>query len=242
MFFWVLTQCSLLKYTASVPKAGVALLRRRKANLGRKTRCLATTDEHEFLLFSLQGLLISCNQMSAEYLFMQDKLYDVQYDTGDKVIQCGRHNDIFKLWLQWRAKVPHGLLIKFLFLSSAPISLQRKSGHFKFSRQRALRWLSSGLLRGQVYQRFRRSFLPPSSITMMMEAANFYQSTSPHNPRDSHLQKGRLVKVYIIYIIICILAIILIILYHPFIPLLKFNFVTTLEDFVCSYYSYILLL
>lgn len=43
--------------------------------------------------------------MSADYLFMQDKLYDVQYDTGDKVIQCGRHNDIFKLWLQWRAKV-----------------------------------------------------------------------------------------------------------------------------------------
>lgn len=36
---------------------------------------------------------------------MQDKLYDVQYDTGDKVIQCGRHNDVFKLWLQWRAKV-----------------------------------------------------------------------------------------------------------------------------------------
>lgn len=36
---------------------------------------------------------------------MQDKLYDVRYDTGDKVIQCGRHNDIFKLWLQWRAKV-----------------------------------------------------------------------------------------------------------------------------------------
>lgn len=55
------------------------------------------------LLF--QGLLLSCNQMSADYLFMQDKLYDVQYDTGDKVIQCGRHNDIFKLWLQWRAKV-----------------------------------------------------------------------------------------------------------------------------------------
>lgn len=43
--------------------------------------------------------------MSADYLFMQDKLYDVRYDTGDKVIQCGRHNDIFKLWLQWRAKV-----------------------------------------------------------------------------------------------------------------------------------------
>lgn len=43
--------------------------------------------------------------MAADYLFMQDKLYDVRYDTGDKVIQCGRKNDIFKLWLQWRAKV-----------------------------------------------------------------------------------------------------------------------------------------
>ncbi|XP_074112564.1 glutamate decarboxylase isoform X1 [Cotesia typhae] len=58
--------------------------------------------------FKEEGLLISCNQMSAEYLFMTDKLYDVRYDTGDKVIQCGRHNDIFKLWLQWRAKGTEG--------------------------------------------------------------------------------------------------------------------------------------
>ncbi|GLV46377.1 Glutamic acid decarboxylase 1 [Carabus blaptoides fortunei] len=58
--------------------------------------------------FKEDGLLISCNQMSAEYLFMTDKLYDIQYDTGDKVIQCGRHNDIFKLWLQWRAKGDDG--------------------------------------------------------------------------------------------------------------------------------------
>jgi glutamate decarboxylase len=43
--------------------------------------------------------------MSADYLFQTDKIYDVCYDTGDKVIQCGRHNDIFKLWLQWRSKV-----------------------------------------------------------------------------------------------------------------------------------------
>ena len=43
--------------------------------------------------------------MSADYLFQTDKCYDVCYDTGDKVIQCGRHNDIFKLWLQWRARV-----------------------------------------------------------------------------------------------------------------------------------------
>merc|ERR1712241_32334 len=50
------------------------------------------------------GLLISCNQMSADYLFQTDKCYDCTYDTGDKVIQCGRHNDIFKFWLQWRSR------------------------------------------------------------------------------------------------------------------------------------------
>jgi glutamate decarboxylase len=46
--------------------------------------------------------------MSADYLFQTDKVYDVCYDTGDKVIQCGRHNDIFKLWLQWRSRVNEG--------------------------------------------------------------------------------------------------------------------------------------
>ena len=54
------------------------------------------------------GLLISCNQMSADYLFQTDKHYDVCYDTGDKVIQCGRHNDIFKFWLMLRAKGMEG--------------------------------------------------------------------------------------------------------------------------------------
>lgn len=54
--------------------------------------------------FKIDGLLYSCNQLSADYLFQQDKHYDVSYDTGDKVIQCGRHNDIFKLWLLWRSK------------------------------------------------------------------------------------------------------------------------------------------
>lgn len=43
--------------------------------------------------------------MCAGYLFQQDKQYDVAYDTGDKAIQCGRHVDIFKFWLMWKAKV-----------------------------------------------------------------------------------------------------------------------------------------
>jgi glutamate decarboxylase len=58
--------------------------------------------------FKEDGLLIETNQMCADYLFQQDKHYDVSYDTGDKVIQCGRHNDIFKLWLMWRSKGMEG--------------------------------------------------------------------------------------------------------------------------------------
>ncbi|KAI5279999.1 Glutamate Decarboxylase 1 [Manis pentadactyla] len=42
--------------------------------------------------------------MQAGYLFQPDKLYDVDFDTGDKTIQCGRHVDIFKLWLMWKVK------------------------------------------------------------------------------------------------------------------------------------------
>lgn len=48
--------------------------------------------------------------MHASYLFQQDKHYDLSYDTGDKALQCGRHVDVFKLWLMWRAKVSTGQL------------------------------------------------------------------------------------------------------------------------------------
>ncbi|EAW86104.1 glutamate decarboxylase 2 (pancreatic islets and brain, 65kDa), isoform CRA_c [Homo sapiens] len=52
----------------------------------------------------VDGLMQNCNQMHASYLFQQDKHYDLSYDTGDKALQCGRHVDVFKLWLMWRAK------------------------------------------------------------------------------------------------------------------------------------------
>lgn len=57
------------------------------------------------LLVKEHGLLQECNKTGAKYLFQKDKkLYDVSWDTGDKTIQCGRPNDIFKLWLMWKAK------------------------------------------------------------------------------------------------------------------------------------------
>lgn len=54
--------------------------------------------------------------MCAGYLFQQDKQYDVSYDTGDKAIQCGRHVDIFKFWLMWKAKVNNKTRVQISFI------------------------------------------------------------------------------------------------------------------------------
>jgi glutamate decarboxylase len=66
----------------------------------------------DFFCFSFKGHLEACNSLKANYLFQQDKHYDITYDTGDKAIQCGRHNDVFKLWLMWRAKGDAGFEIQ----------------------------------------------------------------------------------------------------------------------------------
>ncbi|CAL1549126.1 unnamed protein product, partial [Lymnaea stagnalis] len=65
--------------------------------MGAPLQCSAFITKHK-------GLLKNCNGMGATYLFQKDKVYDTSYDTGDMSIQCGRNNDIFKLWLMWRAK------------------------------------------------------------------------------------------------------------------------------------------
>ncbi|KAJ7415573.1 hypothetical protein WISP_77687 [Willisornis vidua] len=66
---------------------------------------IADICEKYNLWLHVDGILQGCNQMCAGYLFQPDKQYDVSYDTGDKAIQCGRHVDIFKFWLMWKAKV-----------------------------------------------------------------------------------------------------------------------------------------
>ncbi|CAK1593968.1 unnamed protein product [Parnassius mnemosyne] len=56
-----------------------------------------------------KGLLHAANCASAQYLFQQDKFYDITYDTGDKSVQCGRKIDAFKLWMMWKARGDDGL-------------------------------------------------------------------------------------------------------------------------------------
>ncbi|XP_077993359.1 cysteine sulfinic acid decarboxylase-like [Glandiceps talaboti] len=57
-----------------------------------------------FLMRDNIGLMHRGHSAGARYLFQQDKFYDMSYDTGDKVIQCGRKVDAFKLWLMFKAK------------------------------------------------------------------------------------------------------------------------------------------
>uniref|UniRef100_F6U5G0 Glutamate decarboxylase 1 n=2 Tax=Monodelphis domestica TaxID=13616 RepID=F6U5G0_MONDO len=86
------------------------------------------------VLIREMGLLKSCNQMCAEYLFQPDKHYDIGYDTGDKTIQCGRHVDIFKLWLMWKAKGTYGFEVqinKFMELADYLYKILKKKENFE---------------------------------------------------------------------------------------------------------------
>uniref|UniRef100_A0A182TAP6 Glutamate decarboxylase n=1 Tax=Anopheles maculatus TaxID=74869 RepID=A0A182TAP6_9DIPT len=60
-------------------------------------------------LIKERGLLHECNAAKADYLFQQDKFYDISYDTGDKSVQCGRKVDAFKFWLMYKARGADGL-------------------------------------------------------------------------------------------------------------------------------------
>ncbi|RXM98754.1 Glutamate decarboxylase 1 [Acipenser ruthenus] len=73
---------------------------------------IADICEKYKLWMHVDGLLQLCNQLCADYLFQPDKHYDVSYDTGDKAIQCGRHVDVFKFWLMWKAKGAEGFEVQ----------------------------------------------------------------------------------------------------------------------------------
>ncbi|KAI1237182.1 hypothetical protein IHE44_0014438 [Lamprotornis superbus] len=83
---------------------GLLMSRKHRHKLNGIERYQPSGKQEIFEASSIHGILQGCNQMCAGYLFQPDKQYDVSYDTGDKAIQCGRHVDIFKFWLMWKAK------------------------------------------------------------------------------------------------------------------------------------------
>jgi glutamate/tyrosine decarboxylase-like PLP-dependent enzyme len=68
---------------------------------GTTLQCSAFVTRHPELLKKANGT-------NAAYLFQPDKL-NTELDSGDKTIQCGRKTDMFKLWLQWKAKGDAGM-------------------------------------------------------------------------------------------------------------------------------------
>ncbi|XP_063076009.1 glutamate decarboxylase 1 [Engraulis encrasicolus] len=93
---------------------GLLVSKRHRAKLSGIDRASSVTwNPHKMMGVPLQcsailvrrkGILQECHELRAAYLFQQDKHYDVSYDTGDKTMQCGRHVDVFKFWLMWKAK------------------------------------------------------------------------------------------------------------------------------------------
>lgn len=71
-------------------------------------KMMGTPLQCSAILLREKGILMDVNQTGATYLYHKDKHYDTSFDTGDKSIQCGRHNDVFKLWLMWRSKGDDG--------------------------------------------------------------------------------------------------------------------------------------
>jgi len=67
-------------------------------------KMMGVINQCSAFLCKKKDILAKCNKMNASYLFQQDKLYDVSYDSGDKTLQCGRHVDVLKCWLMWRSK------------------------------------------------------------------------------------------------------------------------------------------
>ncbi|GAB0098487.1 cysteine sulfinic acid decarboxylase [Sergentomyia squamirostris] len=103
---------------------GTAILSEKHKNLLRGSERLNSLawNPHKTLGAPLQcsilivsgekNLLHKCNCANADYLFQQDKFYDISYDTGDKSFQCGRKVDSFKVWLMLKVRGVNELGLK----------------------------------------------------------------------------------------------------------------------------------
>lgn len=74
-------------------------------------KALGVPLQCSMFLIKQKGLLHECNSSAAQYLFQQDKFYDVSYDTGDKSVQCGRKVDVFKFWLILKVRGLDGIAL-----------------------------------------------------------------------------------------------------------------------------------
>jgi len=68
--------------------------------MGLPLQCSAILTKH-------MGILEEAHSAKAAYLFQKDKL-NIQHDTGDKSIQCGRKVDCLKFWMAFKVQGEKG--------------------------------------------------------------------------------------------------------------------------------------
>uniref|UniRef100_A0A3Q2UY78 Glutamate decarboxylase 1b n=1 Tax=Haplochromis burtoni TaxID=8153 RepID=A0A3Q2UY78_HAPBU len=163
---------------------GLLMSRKHRHKLNGIERANSVTwNPHKMMGVPLQCSAIlyrqhtSCNSMCAGYLFQPDKQYDVTYDTGDKAIQCGRHVDIFKFWLMWKAKGTTGFeqhIDKCLDLSQYLYNkIKNREGYEMPQHTNVCFWYIPPSLRGiqgSVLSSFSLQQVAPKIKAMMMES------------------------------------------------------------------------
>jgi len=75
-------------------------------------KLLGAPIQSSVLLFREEGMLQKSQSTEVKYLFQNDKPYDMKYDLGRNLLQCGRPCDAFKLWLMWKAWGDLGMTIR----------------------------------------------------------------------------------------------------------------------------------
>lgn len=72
--------------------------------MGLPLQCSAINTKH-------LGLMQQVNSANAKYLFQKDKL-NIEHDTGDKSIQCGRKVDVLKFWMAYKVQGEMGYAMR----------------------------------------------------------------------------------------------------------------------------------
>jgi len=70
------------------------------------TKCLGLPQQCAVLLMSERNVLAKCNAMKEDYLFHEHD--EMEWDLGEKTLNCGRRVDAFKLWVAWKVVGDNG--------------------------------------------------------------------------------------------------------------------------------------
>ncbi len=83
------------------------------------TKCLGLPQQCAVLITKHVNALYKCNASKQDYLFHTHE--EMDFDLGEKSLNCGRRNDCLKLWVSWKI---NGDEVFVLFFSNAKRALK----------------------------------------------------------------------------------------------------------------------